>query len=73
MAMAQTAAAELSKYSKDWYVTDPRPRTLGGVAIRVDALTLAVSVHDHWGHLFLQDRQHLSQKTLGGETVGDHW
>lgn len=45
------------------------PPTLGWVAIRVDALTLAVSVHDHRRHLFFQDRQHLRQKT--GDTV-DH-
>ena len=48
-------------------MTDLGPPTLGWVAIRVDALTLAVSVHDHRRHLFFQDRQHLRQKT--GDTV----
>lgn len=50
-------------------MTDLGPPTLGWVAIRVDTLTLAVSVHDHRRHLFYQDRQHLRQKT--GDTVGN--
>ena len=65
IALPKNVAAELSHTRR--IGTDLGPPTLGWVAIRVDALTLAVSVHDHRRHLFFQDRQHLRQKT--GDTV----
>ena len=53
IALPKNVAAELSHTRR--IGTDLGPPTLGWVAIRVDALTLAVSVHDHRRHLFFQE------------------
>lgn len=41
-------------------IRHPRRGALRWIAIRVNAFALAVSVDDHWRHLFLQDGEHLA-------------